>query len=102
MGVLIGLGCFAATALLLVGLFAAAVRSLMGSKREKAPPSRPKERAFTITIRNNTNDGGEHQPDDARWYGPGEVVKVAGLSLPGGCLYIGRRLAPISRSYRTE
>lgn len=32
------------------------------------------------------------RPTDAKWYGPGEEVKVAGFSLPGGMIYVGQYL----------
>lgn len=102
MELLIGLLCFGAGIVMVGGLFVAFLRGLSSSQEGKPTTARqPAARTITVTIRSSlgaTDDG----PDDARWLGPGEPTMVAGLTLPGGCLYVGKRLACVNRSIGVE
>ncbi|MBX7186088.1 MAG: TerB N-terminal domain-containing protein [Vicinamibacteria bacterium] len=97
MEILIGLLCFGASVLMVGGLLVAFVRGLAGSQEKPPKPMRQSAgRGITVTIR-SSHDAVDDRPDDARWYGPGEGATVAGLTLSGGCLYVGKHLASVSR-----
>ncbi|MEO8360168.1 MAG: TerB N-terminal domain-containing protein [Vicinamibacteria bacterium] len=102
MQLLIGLLCVGASILIAGGLFVAFVRALSGSPKEQPKAARQSDaKSITVTI-STSLDAIDDLPDDARWYGPGETATVAGLTLPGGCLYVGKRLASANKSAGVE
>jgi uncharacterized tellurite resistance protein B-like protein len=98
MQLLAGLLCVGVGVLVVTGILGAVLRSIFGSRKTAKTAVRATV-SRTIERREPRADRG---PDDARWYGPGETAVVAGLTLPGGCIYVGRRLAPVNRSFSTE
>lgn len=102
MELLIGMLCFGASILIVGGMFVAFVRGLASSQKGKPKAARqPAAQTISVTIRTSV-DATDDRPDDARWLGPGEPTTVAGLTLPGGCLYVGKRLACVNRSAGVE
>jgi tellurite resistance protein len=104
MATLLGLGCIIATLAFGVVLLRFLIHALQ-SAGKPAPRSqmfapqlgvrRSSDVRYAVTVRVGGSSGARSQPDSARWVGMGETISVAGYTIPGGLLYIGRHLSPL-------
>jgi hypothetical protein len=101
MEALAGLACFAVAVglgVVVLGMLVKAAQSGRSAPKAgtnvRGAPQRPGG-GYSISVRIG---GTERRPgkEDARWLAAGEVVTVAGYSIGGGFLYVGKHLNPVS------